>query len=66
MQRIFRLVLIVLEHGTTVSGYSWCQIYTYPTHNDLRMFVFPFIYYFLKYYWEEHLAYETYAYSFAL
>ena len=28
------LFLLVVEHCTTVSGYSWCQIYSYPTKND--------------------------------
>ena len=28
------LFFLVIEHGTTVSGYSWCQIYTHPTQND--------------------------------
>ena len=25
------LFFLVVEHGTTVSGYSWCQICSYPT-----------------------------------
>ena len=38
----------VVEQGTTVSGYSWCQICTYPTQNDHRMSIFSFLCYFLK------------------
>ena len=28
------LFLIVIEHGITVSGYSWCHRYRDPTKND--------------------------------
>ena len=41
MQSIFRVLLIVVECGTTVSGGSWCQICTYPTQSYHQMSVFP-------------------------
>ena len=42
------LFLPVVEQGTTVYGYSWCQIFIYPTKNDSRMSEFLVLYYFLR------------------
>ena len=40
--------LIVVEQGTTVSGYSWCQIFVDPEKNDHIMSLFPVLCYFIK------------------
>ena len=42
------LFLLVVEQGTTVSGYSLCHIFTEPTKNDHIMSLFPVLCYFLK------------------
>ena len=40
-QIIFRIIFVLIEHGTTVSGCSLCQICVEPTTNDLWLHVFP-------------------------
>ena len=47
-QIIFRVILLMVEQGTTVSGYSWCQIFTDPTKNEHIISLFPVLCYFIK------------------
>ena len=42
-RKYLRLFLLVVERGTTVLGYGWCQICTKPTQNDDIMSVFTVI-----------------------
>ena len=44
--------LLVVEQGTTVSGYSWCHIFTDPTKNEHIMYLCPVLCYFIKWFWE--------------
>ena len=45
---IFRVILLVVEQGTTISGYSWCHIFTDPTKNEHIIYLFTVLYYFIK------------------
>ena len=47
-QIIFRVFLLVTEHDTTFSRYSWCQIFIDPTKKYHIMSVFPVLCYFIK------------------
>ena len=40
--------LLLVEHGTKVSGYSWCQIWSNPTQNYHLMSVFSVLCYLIK------------------
>ena len=48
--------LLVVEQGSTIPGYSWCQIFTDPTKNEHIMSLFPVMCYFLKLVWEESVG----------
>ena len=65
-QRIFRVVFLVVEHGTTVSGYSWCQICRYPTRKIMWCMSFLLYVILSDNYGINHLEYETYACDFSL
>ena len=40
--------LLVVEQGTTFSGYDWYHIFTDPTKNEHIMSLFPVLCYFIK------------------
>ena len=41
--------LIVVEQGTTVSGYSWCQIFTDPKKRTYNVFISCYMLFSKKY-----------------
>ena len=60
------LFLIMVEQGTAVSGYSWCQICTNPKKMIIECLYLLFCVIFSNKSGRNHLAYETYACGFDL